>query len=436
LSSADPTPAAATRRFARGAGLLAVGIAATGIVTFAYFSVASHTLTKDEYARIARLWSILLIVVAVVHRPIEQLISSTLARHRVAGTHAGGGVRGALILQTGLGCAWLAAGILLRGELRDGPFDGSATLTWILIASVPAYAVGYIARGWLAGSGRFLAYGALTLLEASTRLCFALVVAIGLAEGQDAVALGIPVAGVASLLLVAGVALRRRPPPSQTAAPASDLGRGAGFALGALIVLVCEQGLLGIPVLAADSLSNDTALSGLVFNLLVVMRAPLHLFQSVQVSLLPHLAGLRAGGDHTAFSHALRTVVASSVAVGIGASVVLLGAGPPLMGLVFGDGADYPRSALTLMGAAIALHLTASALTQAALADHAANRAAVAWVLGVAAMGAVLAVDPGWNHLLLAAVSYVAATLVICAALVIDAQRRSLVGERLEHVEA
>ena len=43
--------------YGRGAAILSVGIGATGLITFAFFSIASHVLPEDEYGRITLLWS-------------------------------------------------------------------------------------------------------------------------------------------------------------------------------------------------------------------------------------------------------------------------------------------------------------------------------------------------------------------------------------------
>ena len=65
-----------------------------------------------------------------------------------------------------------------------------------------AYAASYFARGFLAGHRRFGLYGGLVLMEASSRFLFALAVAVGIAEGQDAVALGMTAAPIVSLAVV------------------------------------------------------------------------------------------------------------------------------------------------------------------------------------------------------------------------------------------
>jgi hypothetical protein len=38
----------ATRSYGRGARILSAGIATTGLVTFAYFSLASHSLSEED----------------------------------------------------------------------------------------------------------------------------------------------------------------------------------------------------------------------------------------------------------------------------------------------------------------------------------------------------------------------------------------------------
>ena len=40
-----------------GTAILSLGIGATGLITFGYFSLASHSLTDDEYGRMSLLWS-------------------------------------------------------------------------------------------------------------------------------------------------------------------------------------------------------------------------------------------------------------------------------------------------------------------------------------------------------------------------------------------
>ena len=56
--------------------------------------------------------------------------------------------------------------------------------------------------------------------------------------------------------------------------------------------MLAEQTLLNAAVLTVDATSANRALAGIVFNVLLIARAPLQLFQAIQTSLLPHLTGL------------------------------------------------------------------------------------------------------------------------------------------------
>ena len=46
-----------------------------------------------------------------------------------------------------------------------------------------------------------------------------------------------------------------------------------------------------------------------MFNVLLIARAPLQLFQAIQTSLLPHLTGLEATAGHATFARAIRITV-------------------------------------------------------------------------------------------------------------------------------
>src|SRR2546421_12833918 len=113
------------------------------------------------------------------------------------------------MIEAGFGAASVIAALALRGALTDRVFDGFAGLYDVLVVGTVAYAASYFARGWLAGHEYFALYGGLVLMESLSRLCFALAVAVGLASGQSAVALGIAAAPVVSLVVVPAAFARR-----------------------------------------------------------------------------------------------------------------------------------------------------------------------------------------------------------------------------------
>lgn len=71
--------------YVSGARVLAVGVGATGLLTFVYFSLSSHLLSATDYGELSVLWAALFIVISVIYRPIEQLLSRTIADRRARG---------------------------------------------------------------------------------------------------------------------------------------------------------------------------------------------------------------------------------------------------------------------------------------------------------------------------------------------------------------
>ena len=426
--------------YGRGAAILSVGIGATGLITFAYFSLASHALTEDEYGRITLLWSAVFITVSVLYRPVEQLLSRTIADHDARGVGGTHHLRVAAIIQLALGVAFAVIALALRGPIQDDLFGGSSTLYWILVVAVLAYAASYFARGYLAGHHLFPLYGGLVFMEASSRCLFALAVAIGIAEGQTAVALGMAAAPIVSLAVVPWALGRRiaardtgaagfEPDPAALDAAARDepsapepeftLARGTGFAAAVLLVMLAEQTFLNAgPLLVKATEDNGgAALAGFTFNVLLIARAPLQLFQAVQTSILPHLTRLRAGGEADPFARSVNLTLGAIAAFAAFVALVMLVGGPQVMDLLFGGDFDYERGGLVLIAAGMGLYLAAATLNQALLAHGWAGRSAACWVTAAAAFVLFLRLADFDDRVLQVEIAFVGAAAVLSAAL-------------------
>lgn len=413
MASSAAAPDVDARAYGRGARTLSIGIASTGLFTFAYFAVASHVLDPTAYGAISLLWAVLFVVISVIYRPVEQLLSRTIAERRARGLEGGHPLRVPLILQAGFAGAFVVVALALRGPIEDA-FD-SATLYWVFVGATLAYAASYFARGYLAGHQWFALYGALVFFEAVSRFCFPLAVAVGLASGQSAVALGIVAAPVASLLVVPWAIARHTAPQASTAsrADALTLRAGAGFALSVAAIQLAEQTLLNAAVLTVSA-SASTALAGVVFNALLITRAPLQLFQSIQTSLLPHLSGLQATDGREAFARAIRVTVLAIAAFAGGLALVLLAVGPFAMDLLFGDDHDYGRVGLAVIALGMGLHLCAGTFNQAALARGRARAAAAAWLLAAGAFVAWMLLGLVDDQLLRTELGYAGAAGLLC----------------------
>jgi O-antigen/teichoic acid export membrane protein len=432
-----------SRSYGRGAAVLSLGIGATGLITFAYFSLASYSLPEEEYGHITLLWSAVFITVSVLYRPVEQLLSRTIADRDARGVEGSEHLRIAATIQLALGLLFAVVALVLRDPIENDLFGGSSTLYWVLLVSVLAYAASYFARGYLAGHRLFPLYGGLVLMEASSRCLFALAVAIGIAEGQSAVALGMAAAPIVSLAVVPPALARRLAPraasgpdaaePELDSAlldaaareepaarePAFTLARGAGFASAVLVIMLCEQTFLnaGPLLVKATEDSGGAALAGFTFNVLLIARAPLQLFQAIQTSILPHLTRLRASGESDPFRRSVNLTLGAIAGFAGCVALVMLAAGPQLMDLLFGGDFDYERGGLVLVAIGMGLYLSAATLNQALLAHGMAAHASACWVAGAAGFVAFLLLAELSDRVLQVELAFVGAAALLSAAL-------------------
>jgi O-antigen/teichoic acid export membrane protein len=445
-----------TRSYGSGARILSIGIASTGLLTFAYFSIASHVLGEQSAKRIDLLWSVMFVIISVIYRPIEQLLSRTIAERRARG-HAAHALRVPMLIQAAFALAFLVVALALHDELVNHVFEGDGPLYDVLVVGTLAYAASYFARGWLAGHERFALFGGLVLMESLSRISFAIAVAVGILHGQTTVALGIAAAPFVSLVVVPAAFARQRAERSQhgvsssavddadaalagpitvdeadaaLAGPGTEgvqetaahdnlsLRRGGGFAFWVSGIMLSEQTLLNAAVLTVDATSRDRTLAGIVFNVLLIARAPLQLFQAIQTSLLPHLTGLEATAGHEAFARAIRLTVRCIAAFALVVTLSLLLVGPfALRHVFFGQRYSYDGFGLALIGVGMGLHLISGALNQAALARDRARAAAGCWLLAAVVFVAWMITPAVDDQLLRAEVGYAGATGVLALSL-------------------
>jgi O-antigen/teichoic acid export membrane protein len=153
-----------------------------------------------------------------------------------------------------------------------------------------------------------------------------------------------------------------------------------------------------------------------VFSALLIARAPLQLFQAVQTSLLPHLAGLEATEGHAAFARAIRQTVLAIAAFAGAVALGLLLIGPWAMQVLF-DKSGYGRVGLAVLAVGMGLHLTAGTLNQAALARDRAHQAAAMWLTAAALFVVWMVVPLVDDELTRAEVGYAGAAALLCGML-------------------
>ncbi len=392
--TAESTPQAQREggiSYGRGAALLSGLIGVTGVLTYAFHSLAAHALGIDEYGAIASLWAAVFLTASVIYRPVEQLLSRTIAERQARERSTAPALRVAATIQLGLAVVFTVVALALRSKIEDDLLSHHATLYWAFVAAVVFYGASYFARGFLAGQRRFALYGGLVLMESASRVVIALLLVVGLFNGRNAAALAIAAAPLLSLFVVPwalGGQMRRMSAAGSrgsgsSSEPEFTLAHGLGFAGAVLVIMLSEQMILNAGVLIVKLTEKSDDVTALVFAVLMIARAPLQLFQAVSTTLLPHLTRLmvreRAGMREGDFGRSVRLTVIACLAFGAATVIGVLIAGPPAMRVLFGDDFDYDRLGLALVAAGMGMYLAATTLNQAVLAQGRARFAAISW---------------------------------------------------------
>jgi hypothetical protein len=307
-------------------------------------------------------------------------------------------------IQLGLAALFAVVVLVFRGPIENNLLSGNTTLYWILVGSVLAYSASYYVRGYFAGSRRFGLYAGLLFSESVSRAMFAVAAVVGITHGQDAIAIGIVAAPCFSLIvlpLAFGRRAARTPRVREvkekeergdlSSGPEFTLAHGGSFAAAVLLIMFSEQALINAgPLLIKPEVG--AAGVGFIFNVLMVARAPLVLFQAIATSLLPHLTNLRsrgAEGGEDAFRLSIRITLIAVAAFAAFTLAVTAVAGPTLMEAAFGKkGFSYDREGLMIVALGMGFYLAAVTLNQSALARGQVRYSAIFWT--IAATGFVV----------------------------------------------
>jgi len=158
--------------------------------------------------------------------------------------------------------------------------------------------------------------------------------------------------------------------------------KGGSFAIAVMVIMFSEQAFLNAGPLITRSLQGAAA-AGFIFNVLMIARAPLQLFQAVSTSILPHLTSLHTStdpGSEREFHRAVRMVLLGLLAFTAVALLAMAIVGPQAMQLAFSKKFTYDRPGLLLVTLGMGLYLGSVTLNQACLAQGQVRRAAARWI--------------------------------------------------------
>ncbi|GAB4080396.1 hypothetical protein GCU67_18060 [Modestobacter muralis] len=392
--SAPPT---APRRVGAGSvGWVAVCIILSGVATYAYLALVARALPVADYGWFGSYWSLALVIGFGAFLPVE-LELARLVQLRPPGARVPAGAPVALA-----GLALVSAAVLLLAAPALVPALGGQTGFLVALLCVCAVSAGqFLLRGLLLGTGRLGLHGTVLLLDSGLRV----LLAAGLTwvapdAGGAAYAWTLVAAmALAHLPLLGWVLLRRRraaPVPVPVPGPAGP--RPFLGAVGPLLIgTLCAQVLLNAaPVLVTGAAgAGEAVLAAQFVASYTLVRLPLFVAVPLQSALIPVLTRVQAEGDGAR----LRAAVVRGLAVLAAAAVLALGVGlwlgPPVVGLVFGDGYALPGSEIALLAVGSVAHLGLLVASQALVAGARHRAVAAVWLSGLAAAAVVFVLVPG-----------------------------------------
>ncbi|SVE26692.1 uncharacterized protein METZ01_LOCUS479546, partial [marine metagenome] len=230
----------------------------------------------------------------------------------------------------------------------DGVFDGEPWLLVGLLLVVVGLGAAHLAKGVLAGLGRFGGYARYVVGEGLGRLLAVGLLVTVVSDGIGAYGLAIGLAPFIGIgVAMAGQRGLRAPGPP---APMGDLSR----ALGALLVAsVATAMVLNVSPLAVEALagSGEGREPGRFLNALLVARIPLFFFQAIQASLLPQLSRLAGADRYRELLRVLRRLLVAVGSLGVVVVVVAAVAGPWAVEFAFGSEYAVTKRDMVLLAA-------------------------------------------------------------------------------------
>jgi hypothetical protein len=278
----------------------------------------------------------------------------------------------------------MVIGVTFTSITHERFFAGEKAYILYIAAIVVARAVMTTARGHLAGSRRFAAYGASVALEAASLVLGGIVAAIA-GGSADAFAMAMIVAPLTTLVLRPFRWTEEDHLDTAVAQPGS-------FLAWLVVATAASQLIVAGGPIAVSFVGGSAASVSVFFTSFALLRGPLTSAYNLVARVLPDFTAVAHRADaHVLWTWANRIMAGGFVAAILGAigSGLLL---RPLVSYIYGPGFAPPTTAAVLGGVGVGLGLGALLATQLYSAAAMGVRLSVAWLVGLAAALAVLLV--------------------------------------------
>lgn len=413
----------------RGTLVVGAGLAVLGAASYVHLAVAGHSLSTPGMASMSVLWSLVFLLGLGLFFPVEQeLIRLVASRHATGEGIAPVVARGAL-LAAGILLATLIPLAALAGPLAGRLFGGDTGMVGALAGALAALAVVSVARGVLAGSGRFAAYGAQLASDGLLRVATAVALGITGAHSPVMFALVLTVAPLGSAAVTARPLWRELRPGPPIAW--RRLCRGLGLLIGSSLL---AQVVVNVAVINARLLSpGNVAVVAALLAAMILARVPLFIFASLQASLLPGLASAVAVDQLARFRGLLLRASAVVAGLGLAGGAAAVIAGPRLIQVLFAAHPVLGPADFAWLASGTLLYMLAMVLGQGAMALARHRDQLIAWAVGAAVL-ALVTMAPGGVKVRVEA-AYALSSLAVCLGLILvlwlrgtDAARQDAVG--------
>jgi O-antigen/teichoic acid export membrane protein len=362
-----------------GTLLVGAGLAVLGAGSYAQLAVAGHSLSTPGMAAMSVLWSIVFWIGLGLFFPVEQELIRLVAARKAVGEGVIPVAGRAAVLAGAILAATLVPLAVAARPLADRLFGGNIGMVAALAAALLGLAVTAVSRGVLAGMGRFPAYGSQLAIDGGLRVALACALGVAGVSSPTAFGLTLAVPPLLSAACMLGPLLRELHPGPAIAWAVMCRGLGLLIATMLLAQLVLNVAVINVRLLSP----GNPAVVGALLAAMILVRVPLFVFTSLQVSLLPGLAGAIAAANQARFRQLAARGGGIVTVLGISAGVPAAILGPWLIRVLFAARPVLGHADFAWLACGTLFYMLAMVLGQSAMALSRHRDQLLAWTAGV-----------------------------------------------------
>jgi lipopolysaccharide/colanic/teichoic acid biosynthesis glycosyltransferase len=389
-----------------GTAYIVAGSAIAGIAAYAYQILGGRTLGTEAFAPVSVLLTVHFLTFIVILLPIEQLVVRrlTIDRARSGLPPSGWWLAGLTVVGATLFAA-IGAEEYLNGDERFIVFTGLTVVTHFVFSA---------ARGHLAGWRRFRSYGSSSAAASLVRLVIAIAITL-IHPSASGFALGL-IAGPLIVMLwrpFQPVPVDRIELDEEARSSLDDRGLLWGLVLAA----AASQALLLSGPVVVGLLGGSAVEISIAFAAFTLGRAPLVFGYNLLARVLPPFTEMAARGAREELRSWARGIAWAGVGLGVVAGALGWLVGPWVIGLAFGEGFVTTRLDAAVISLGVIFAGVGLFVGQILVARGDSTRLGIAWLGGVAAAVASIAVTPA-GPVTRVTIGFAFGTLVAMVALV------------------